>query len=232
MNAPLRIALVGASGRMGKAVVGLIENDPQFAIAAKVGRADSLEKSSSDAEVVIDFSLASATKSVSETCARLKRPLVLGTTGQNESEKEAVQSAARQIPIVFSANFGVGVNVLFQLARAAASSLGDDFEIEIVEAHHRTKKDAPSGTAKHLARILQSSLGAARDVPVHSIRAGDVVGDHTIIFAGQGERLELTHRASSREIFARGALRAARWVVDQPPGLYRMEDVLGFARGE
>ncbi|HEY1770966.1 MAG TPA: 4-hydroxy-tetrahydrodipicolinate reductase [Chthoniobacterales bacterium] len=232
MNAPLRIVLVGASGRMGKAVIGLAENDPRFAIAAKVGRADSLEKSSSDADVVIDFSLASATKSVSEICARLKRPLVLGTTGQNEIEQQAVRAAAREIPVVFSANFGVGVNVLFQLAREAANSLGQDFDVEIIEAHHRTKKDAPSGTAKHLADVVQSSLGAARDLPVHSIRAGDVVGDHTIIFAGQGERLELTHRASSREIFARGALRAARWVIDQPPGLYRMEDMLGFARGE
>jgi 4-hydroxy-tetrahydrodipicolinate reductase len=177
----------------------LAENDPRFAIAAKVGRADSLEKSSSDADVVIDFSLASATKSVSEICARLKRPLVLGTTGQNEIEQQAVRAAAREIPVVFSANFGVGVNVLFQLAREAANSLGQDFDVEIIEAHHRTKKDAPSGTAKHLADVVLSSLGAARDLPVHSIRAGDVVGDHTIIFAGQGERLELTHRASSRE---------------------------------
>jgi 4-hydroxy-tetrahydrodipicolinate reductase len=232
MNAALRIALVGASGRMGQAVIGLVENDPQFAITAKIGRADSLASSLGESDVVIDFSLASATKSVAETCARLKRPLALGTTGQSEIEQQAVCAAAREIPVVFSANFGIGVNVLFRLAREAAISLGEDFDVEIVEAHHRTKKDAPSGTAKQLARVVQSSLGAAHDVPVHSIRAGDIVGDHTIIFSGQGEWLELTHRAASREIFARGALRAARWVVDQPPGLYGMEDVLGLARGE
>jgi 4-hydroxy-tetrahydrodipicolinate reductase len=224
----LRIVLIGAGGRMGKAVVALAKNEPGLTIAAGAGRGDSLAEAAKAGEVVIDFSLAVATKSVCETCARLGRPLILGSTGQNEVQRNAVQTAAKKIPIVFSANFSVGVNVLFALARTAANSLGDNFQAEIIEAHHRGKVDAPSGTAKQLATEIEPSLGNNREVPTHSIRAGDIIGEHTVIFAAEGERVELTHRATSREIFARGALLAARWVVRQEPGLYEMKDVLGL----
>ena len=128
----------------------------------------------------------------------------------------------------FAANFSVGVNVLFALTRRAAELLGNDFDLDVIELHHRMKKDAPSGTAKRLLEILQEVRGGDRAIPAQSIRAGDIVGEHTVLFAGAGERLELTHRAGSRETFAAGALRAARWVITQPVGLYRMEDVLGL----
>jgi 4-hydroxy-tetrahydrodipicolinate reductase len=157
-----------------------------------------------------------------------------------------IDEASKSLPVVLSPNFSVGVNALFWLARKAAQLLGEDFDLEVIEAHHRLKKDAPSGTAKKLAEILceerkldyaknvrhgrEGLIGErpGKEIGVHSIRGGDVVGDHTVTFAGRGERLELTHKASSRETFAGGALRAARWIVGKPPGLYSMEDVLGL----
>lgn len=227
MNAPARVLLVGPGGRMGRAIAAAAETDPGLTIAAAAERGDALEPLLRECDAVIDFSLPEATAAVCRACAESARPLVLGTTGQSASQKEAVHTAAEKIPIVFAANFSLGVNVLFALARQAAALLGDDFDLEIVEAHHRMKKDAPSGTAKRLAEILQESRGSG-SLPVHSMRIGDVVGDHQVIFAGRGERLELTHRASSRETFARGALHAARWVMEQPAGLYSMENVLGL----
>ena len=171
---------------------------------------------------------------------------MIGTTGHSQKERELIDEMASSVPVVFSPNFSVGVNALFWLTRKAAQMLGPDFDLEITEMHHRLKKDAPSGTAKKLAEILSEArkLDYAKDVRhgreglpgerssneigLHSIRGGDVVGDHTVIFAGAGERLELTHKASSRETFALGALRAAHWVVGKPPGLYSMENVLGL----
>ena len=139
-----------------------------------------------------------------------------------------IQEAAQSLPIVFASNFSVGVNVLFWLTRKAAELLERDFDPEIIETHHKMKKDAPSGTAKTLAEILKAEQKNQNEIPIQSIREGEVVGEHTVIFSGPGERLELTHRASSREIFARGALRAAKWIVGRPPGLYSMQDVLGL----
>ena len=135
---------------------------------------------------------------------------------------------SRSTPIVFASNFSIGVNVIFWLTRKAAEQLGEDFEAEIIETHHKMKKDAPSGTAKTLAEILKSDREMQSEIPIRSIREGDVVGEHTVIFNGPSERLELTHRAESREIFARGALRAAKWVIGKPPRLYSMQDVLGL----
>ncbi len=139
-----------------------------------------------------------------------------------------IQEAAQSLPIVFASNFSVGVNVLFWLTRKAAELLGRDFDPEIVETHHKMKKDAPSGMAKTLAEILKAEQKNQNEIPIQSIREGEVVGEHTVIFSGPGERLELTHRAASREIFTRGALRAAKWIVGRPPGLYSMQDVLGL----
>lgn len=224
----LRICLIGAKGRMGKAVAAAIAQDPSLTIAAPIERGNSLEPALEDCDVVIDFSTADATESICRVCAEHRKPLVLGTTGHSAAQREAVSAAARKIPLVCAANFSVGVNALFALTRRAAQLLGKDFDLAVIELHHRTKKDAPSGTAKRLLEILREVRGGRDEIAAQSIRAGDIVGEHTVIFAGPGERLELTHRAASRETFALGALRAARWALTQPPGLYNMENVLGL----
>lgn len=226
MSGPVQVLLVGAGGRMGKAISSAADQETGLAIAGRAERETDFTALAKGCDVVIDFSTADATEMVCQVCAAQGRPLVLGTTGHTTAQKDFVRASAEKVPIVFAANFSLGVNVLFALARKTAALLGDKFEIAIVEAHHRTKKDAPSGTGKRLAEILEETRGAS--VPIHSIRAGDIVGDHEVIFAGRGERLELTHRASSRETFAHGALQAARWVIGKPAGLYSMEDVLGL----
>ena len=224
----IRVLLVGANGRMGKAIAAAAERDVSFTIAAAVDRSDSIAPAIENCDVVIDFSAADATKNVCEGCAQHRKPLVLGTTGHSPAQSESIPDAAQVVPIVFAANFSVGVNVLFALARRAAELLGKNFDLDVIEMHHRTKKDAPSGTAKRLLEILRDVRNGENVIPAQSIRAGDIIGEHTVIMAGAGERLELTHRAASRETFAVGALRAARWVIDQRPGLYRMENVLGL----
>jgi 4-hydroxy-tetrahydrodipicolinate reductase len=197
-------------------------------------------------DAVIDFSHPNASQILSNCCREAKKPAVIGTTGHSKAERAAIEELARLIPVVLSPNFSVGVNALFWLTRKAAEMLGETFDLEITEMHHRLKKDAPSGTAKKLAEILCEARGLdyaknvrhgreglvgerpATEIGVHSIRGGEVVGDHMVTFAGVGERLELCHTAASRETFALGALRAAKWVVRKPPGLYSMEDVLGL----
>ncbi|PZR74851.1 MAG: 4-hydroxy-tetrahydrodipicolinate reductase [Chthoniobacterales bacterium] len=245
MNA-VRILLVGAKGRMGRAVAAAVEKQADLKLVAELDQGDDLKANVGDCDVVVDFSHASATPQICGACFDAGKPLVTGTTGHSPEQRAEMAKAAKSIAIVLAPNFSVGVNALFWLTRKAAELLGPDFDPEIVEIHHRLKKDAPSGTAKRLAEILcearnldagknlthgrEGMIGErpAGEIGVHSIRGGDVVGDHTVIFAGEGERLELMHKASSRETFAAGALRAARWVVDQPPGLYSMEDVLGL----
>jgi len=224
----IRVLLVGADGRMGKAVADAVARDARLTIAAGLDRGDSLATAMESCEVVIDFSAADATEAVCRACVKYTKPLVLGTTGQTAAQRDYVTTAAHLVPIVFAANFSVGVNTLFVLTRRAAELLGSDFDLDVVEMHHRTKKDAPSGTAKRLLEILQEVRGGDRAIAAQSVRAGDIVGEHTVIFTGAGERLELTHRAASRETFAVGALRAACWAITQPPGLYRMENVLGL----
>jgi 4-hydroxy-tetrahydrodipicolinate reductase len=195
--------------------------------------------------VVVDFSLREATTDIAGLCALHKKPIVIGTTGHSSAERAAILKFKAKIPIVWTANYSTGVNALYWLTRKAAEILGTDFDLEIIEMHHRLKKDAPSGTAKSLAEILAEvrkqqlnkvarygRMGIGERTPgeigIHSIRGGDVVGDHTVIFANPGERLEFSHKASSRDTFANGALRAALWVVRQKPGLYDMQDVLGL----
>ena len=198
-----------------------------------------------DAEVLIDFSAPGATAELVARAAESRVAAVIGTTGLGEAERAAIERASEEIPIVFAANMSLGVNVMFGLLRQAARILGDDYDVEIVEAHHRLKKDAPSGTALAMAGVLMDALerqpkdlvygrkgdvGARtpQEIGIHAVRGGDIVGDHTVSFNGMGERLELVHRASSRETFARGALRAAEWLRDRDPGLYDMQDVLGL----
>lgn len=214
---------------MGQAIAQAAEGQEGIEIAARCDVNDALEESIGNCDVVIDFSHADATERNCQVCLTNCKPLVIGTTGQSAAQLQAIETASKSIPVLLAANFSVGVNTLFWLTRKAAELLGENFDLEIVEAHHRAKKDAPSGTAKRLAKILSEVRGLpAEKIPAHSIRAGDIVGDHTVTFAGKGERLELTHRASSRETFAVGALRAAQWIVGKPARLYNMEDVLGL----
>ena len=186
------------------------------------------------------------TAGVAELSASRGKALVIGTTGHSEAEKASIRAAAARIPIVWASNYSTGVNTLFWLTRKAAEILGPGFDLEVVEMHHRHKKDAPSGTATTLLEILadvrkvrlaealrhgrQGITGARTEteIGIHALRGGDVVGDHTVMFAADGERVELTHKASSRDTFANGALRAAQWVVGRPPGIYDMQDVLGL----
>ncbi len=241
----VRVLLLGAKGRMGQAIAAAAQKS-DVEITAGLDLGDDLTKHIDTCDVVIDFSNPSATDTLSRAFRKAPKPAVIGTTGHSQKERDLIDEMATSVPVVFSPNFSVGVNALFWLTRKAAQMLGADFDLEIIEMHHRLKRDAPSGTAKKLAEILGEArqLDYAKDVRhgreglpgerprneigLHSIRGGDVVGDHTVIFAGAGERLELTHRASSRETFALGALRAARWIVGKTPGLYSMEDVLGL----
>jgi 4-hydroxy-tetrahydrodipicolinate reductase len=225
---PVRVLLVGAAGRMGKTVLDLAAADPKIDIVAQCDLGDPIEPAMENCDVIIDFSHPDAIDEVCLAASQHGKSLVIGTTGHSQEQRRMIQEAAQSLPIVFASNFSVGVNVLFWLTRKAAELLERDFDPEIIETHHKMKKDAPSGTAKTLAEILKAEQKNQNEIPIQSIREGEVVGEHTVIFSGLGERIELTHRASSREIFARGALRAAKWIMGRPPGLYSMQDVLGL----
>jgi 4-hydroxy-tetrahydrodipicolinate reductase len=243
---PLAILLHGARGRMGQAVTAAAaEAGVSVAAAVDVGDDPAAELKARVCDVLVDFSAPAATEALLQLAVAHHKPVVIGTTGHVAAEKKRLLALAAQVPCVWTGNFSVGVNLLFHLTQLAAHFLWDDYDAEVVEMHHRFKKDAPSGTAAHLAEIIlaerrltEAALRHGRqgltgertrsEVGVHSLRGGDVVGDHTVIFAAPGERLELTHKASTRETLARGALRAAAWVVTQPPGVYSMQDVLGL----
>ena len=241
-----RIIITGSKGRMGQALVACAAHLPGLQVVGQVDQGDDLAAIIGSCDAVIDFSAHHATAGVAQLCVTHHKALVIGTTGHNDSETFEIRAAAGEIPMVWASNYSTGVNTLFWLTRKAAEILGPDFDLEVIEMHHRLKRDAPSGTAKSLAEILAQvrSLQYAKasrhgrhgivgertssEIGVHSIRGGDVVGDHTVVFANTGERVELTHKASSRDTFANGALRAAQWVVKQKPGLYDMQDVLGL----
>src|SRR6266446_7458574 len=228
MKAPLRVLLVGAAGRMGKTIVDLARSDLKIQIVAQCDLGDARGPAMTKCDVAIDFSHPNAIEGI--CCAALQHQLavVIGTTGHSAEQQQIIQRAAKVLPIVFASNFSVGVNVLFWLTQKAAELLGRDFDPEIVETHHKMKKDAPSGTAKTLADVLETVQKIQSEIPIQSIREGEVVGEHTVIFSGPGERVELTHRAANREIFALGALRATKWIMGKPVGLYSMQDVLGL----
>jgi 4-hydroxy-tetrahydrodipicolinate reductase len=225
-NPPVRVLLIGAAGRMGKTVRGLAENDSDIQIAGQCDLGDAMEPAMKDCDVAIDFSQADSIDEICRAALNCGKPLVIGTTGHSQQQRQTIKETADSVPIVLASNFSVGVNVLFWLTQRAAEFLGADFNPEIVETHHKMKKDAPSGTAKTLAETLKPVRNS--EIPIQSIREGDVVGEHTVIFNGPGESLELTHRAADREIFAAGALRAAKWITNKPPGLYSMQNVLGL----
>jgi 4-hydroxy-tetrahydrodipicolinate reductase len=242
-----KLLVTGKSGRMGQAVIAAAEANPDAEVTATHDVGEDLAALVAVADTVIDFTIHSFTRQVLDAALASGTRLVIGTTGHSDAERGAIAKAAETLPVVFAPNFSVGVNTLFWLTRKAAQVLGQDrFDIEVVEMHHRHKIDAPSGTARRLLEILNEETGTSyeddvrhgrvgmpgertrREIGMHTLRGGDVVGDHTVVFAGEGERVELSHKASSRSNFAAGAIRAALWLQDKPAGLYDMQDVLGL----
>ncbi|MBC8324273.1 MAG: 4-hydroxy-tetrahydrodipicolinate reductase [Verrucomicrobia subdivision 3 bacterium] len=241
----VKIIIHGSKGRMGQMLIACGESMDGIEIVAGVDEGDDLSALIADCDAVIDFSLHSASAGCAMLCAKHDKAFVIGTTGHSDAEKSEILNHQSEIPIVWASNYSTGVNTLFWLTKKATEILGPNFDLEVVEMHHRHKVDAPSGTATTLGEILlevrnqqndalrhgrEGIVGARtnEEIGIHSLRGGDVVGDHTVIYAGAGERLELTHKAASRETFANGALRAAQWAVQQSPGLYDMQNVLGL----
>ncbi len=234
----IKLGIAGACGKMGRRIFELASVDKDFEVnfalekkgTPLIGKELGRIKVSSNndgvflIDVLIDFTIPEASEINLDYAAKYKKALVLGTTGFNDNQLKKIEDVSKVIPVVFSPNMSVGVNVLFSLLPEIAKRLGSDYNIEIVEAHHKSKKDAPSGTAKKLAQILAESTN--KGIPMHSVRLGDIVGDHTIIFCGNSERIEIKHQAHSRDLFVLGALKAAKWVFNKPVGLYSMQDVL------
>jgi 4-hydroxy-tetrahydrodipicolinate reductase len=234
----IKLGIAGACGKMGRRIFELASVDNNFEVnfalekkgTPLIGKDLGRIKVSSNndgiflIDVFIDFTAPDASEINLDYAAKYKKALVLGTTGFNDNQLKKIEDVSKVIPVVFSPNMSVGVNVFFSLLPEIAKRLGPDYNIEIVEAHHKAKKDAPSGTAKKLAQILAESTN--KQIPTHAVRLGDIVGDHTIIFCGNSERIEIKHQAHSRDLFALGALKAAKWVFNKPAGLYSMQDVL------
>jgi 4-hydroxy-tetrahydrodipicolinate reductase len=243
----LNLLVTGKSGRMGQAILEAAAAEPAVNVSATHDAGEDLDKAIAGVDCVIDFTIHRFTSQVVEAALKNCTRLVIGTTGHSDEERALIAEAAKTLPIVYAPNYSVGVNTLFWLTRRAAQILTQDrFDIEVVEMHHRHKIDAPSGTARRLLEILNEETGTTysddvahgrfgnvgprtpREIGMHTLRGGDVVGDHTVVFAADGERVELTHKASSRLTFAAGAVRAAVWLQEQPAGLYDMQDVLGL----
>lgn len=265
-----KIVVIGAAGRMGKTIVSCIDDTPgaeicggtetpdHAAVGSDIGElagigpknapvVGNLEDVVDACDVIIDFTAPDCSIETLRVAAQKRRAVVVGTTGFSAGQKKEIAGIARQTRCVMAPNMSIGVNVLFKVVRDIARALGDDYDIEIVEAHHKFKKDAPSGTAVRISEIVAEALNRnleevgvygrkgfterkPGEIGIHTLRAGDIVGEHRVLFGGVGENLEIFHRAQSRETFARGAIRAALWIVDQPVGLYDMQDVLGFGK--
>ncbi len=234
----VKIGIAGACGKMGRRIYELASSDKDIEIALLlekkgtplIGRDMGRMKVSSNLDglflidVLIDFTLPEAADEHLDYAAKYKKAVVLGTTGLSQAQINKVEDVSKLVPVVFSPNMSIGVNVLFDTLGEIAGRLGPDYSVEIVEAHHKAKKDAPSGTAKKMAEVIREV--AKKDIPTHSIRLGDIFGDHTVIFCGNSERIEVKHQAHSRDLFAVGALKAAKWIFQKPAGLYSMQDVL------
>ncbi|MGJ8726582.1 MAG: 4-hydroxy-tetrahydrodipicolinate reductase [Roseibacillus sp.] len=244
----MNLTVTGRTGRMGQSVIAAIEAEPNASLHSTHDKGEDLPAALAGSQGVIDFTLPSLTDDLLEKALAAGTPLIIGTTGHTDEQRAAIAKAAETLPIVFASNYSVGVNTLFWLTRHAARILGNEtFDIEVTEMHHRHKVDAPSGTARTLLEVLNEETNTSyKDdidhgrfgdtgprpqgrIGMHTLRGGDVVGDHTVMFAADGERVELTHKASSRMTFASGAVRAALWLEGKPPGLYSMQDVLGLA---
>ena len=229
MTTPLKIAVCGATGRTGSRVAALASTDERFHLVARVDRARSAEFEDEAGAVAaaIDFSVPEAAVHYAAVCARAKVAFVTGTTGLNDVQRAQLAASAKKIPVFAAPNFSRGVTLMAWLAAETARRL-PDYDAAIVETHHKGKKDAPSGTALRLAQAVRDGRGSDEPVPAASLRLGDVVGDHALTFAGPFERLTLSHQAESRDLFARGALDAALWLIKKKPGLYGMHDLLGL----
>ncbi|MGB9821866.1 4-hydroxy-tetrahydrodipicolinate reductase [Thermodesulfovibrio sp.] len=265
----IKVTVCGAAGRMGSRIIALSKdyleikivgaleskNNPKVGsdagVVAGIGDlgvkiVDDIERVIDNTDIVVNFTNPEATLEHLEIVRKYKKSMVIGTTGFSNEQLTKIQEIAKEIPIVLSPNMSIGVNLLFKILKDVAKVLGDDYDVEIVEAHHRMKKDAPSGTAIKMAKVIAEALGrnfdevavyarkgiigerTKKEIGIQTIRAGDIVGEHTVIFGGLGERIEITHKASSRDTFARGALRAVLWLYGKPAGLYDMGDVLGI----
>ncbi|MBI4686843.1 MAG: 4-hydroxy-tetrahydrodipicolinate reductase [Nitrospirae bacterium] len=264
-----KIIVTGATGRMGSRITalsreyndiqlaGATEREGHDAIGKEIGQfigagdmnvkvASKLEDTIDSSDVVIDFTSIKATLEHLNIASQRKKAMVIGTTGFEKKEIEGIKEKSKDIPIVLAPNMSVGVNLLLKVLQDIARVVGNDYDIEIVEAHHRLKKDAPSGTAMKMAQVIAQAIDrnldevavyarkgligerTKKEIGIQTVRAGDIVGEHTVLFGGMGERIEITHKASSRDTFARGALKAALWIHKQKPGLYDMQDVLGL----
>jgi len=240
----LNILIQGALGRMGQALIKAAE-EKGHVVKAAVDQGDDVASALDGIDVAIDFSHHTATLPLAKLLGERGIPLVIGTTGHSEEEKEAIRVALKDVPVVWAGNYSLGVNLLFYLTQKASEILPNDYDVEVTEMHHRFKKDAPSGTAENLIERIKAADARKdhslvpgrngitgertdREIGVHALRGGDVVGDHTVMFAALGERVELTHKASDRMIFARGAVHAAAWTIGQAPAVYSMQDVLGL----
>ena len=239
-----RVAINGSKGKMGQALLEAVNLNTSTTLGAGFDKGDSLNDSLQDFDVLIDFSRPEASLNAISICKNYGKAMVIGTTGFSDNELEEIKKASTQIPIVFAPNMSVGVNLTLKLLETSAKVIGQNSSIEIIETHHRYKVDSPSGTALKMGEVVANALGRdlakcavygregidePRDlntIGFSSIRGGDVVGDHTVIFFMDGERVEITHKASSRMIYANGAVRAANWLHDKPSGLYSMQDVL------
>ncbi|WP_428087640.1 4-hydroxy-tetrahydrodipicolinate reductase [Candidatus Thioglobus sp.] len=240
----IKIAVVGASGRMGQSIIEAIEYSEKVSLGATLDKEDDLSAVIDQFDVVIDFTRPEATLNYLAICAAAGKSIVIGTTGFDDAGLAAIENAGKKIPIVFAPNMSVGVNLSLKLLELAAKVIGADADIEIVEAHHRHKVDAPSGTALKMGEVVANALGRdlkqcavygregieqprnRKTIGFSTIRGGDVVGEHTVSFFMEGERVEITHKASSRMTFSNGAVRAASWLEAKPAGLYSMQDVL------
>jgi len=234
----IKLGITGACGKMGRRIFELaaFDKDLEVALALEkkgtplIGKELGRLKVSSNldglflVDVLVDFTLPEATDEHLDYVAKYKKALVLGTTGLSDAQKNKVEEISKIVPIVFTPNMSIGVNVLFLILPEIAKKLGPDYNVEIVEAHHKAKKDAPSGTAKKMVELITQVT--KKNIPTHSIRLGDIFGDHTVVFCGNSERIEIKHQAHSRDLFVVGALKAAKWVFQKPAGLYSMQDVL------
>ena len=234
----IKLGIAGVCGKMGRRIIELAYKDRDFEVMLalekkgipQIGKELGKLKISSSPDgmflidVFVDFTIPEATEVNLDYAAKYKKAMVIGTTGLNDNQLKKIEEVSKVVPVVFSPNMSVGVNVLFTMLPEIAKRLGQNYSVEIVEAHHKEKKDAPSGTARKFGQILTDAT--KKEIPIHAVRLGDITGDHTIIFCGNSERIEIKHQAHSRDLFALGALKAAKWVMGKPEGLYSMQDVL------
>lgn len=231
----IKVGVGGSNGHMGSLIIQALEEDPKTECTAKIDRLHSLLSFTNPLDVFIDFTSPDAVMDHLKICAERRYPMVIGVTGFSDAQKQEIKNAVKSIPIVFSPNMSIGINLCYKLLELAAKILKGEGEVAIHEVHHKRKKDMPSGTALRMGEIISESLTDLNPLntsntatPVHfaSSRVGEIMGDHTVLFALEGERIEIVHRTQSRMIYAKGAVMAAKWLLDKRPGLYDMQDVL------